>query len=55
MMLLLDMDFGLLLRRICLGDPAGGWRSAISADVKTWTLNKDGSYTGIIYTIPDRG
>jgi len=37
------------------GDTAGGWGSGIAADVSTWKKNKDGSYGGIIYTIPDRG
>jgi hypothetical protein len=37
------------------GDTAGGWGSAIAADVKTWLPNPDGSYSGIIYTLPDRG
>jgi hypothetical protein len=37
------------------GDTAGGWGSAIAADVKSWKQNKDGSYEGIIYTVPDRG
>ena len=37
------------------GDTAGGWGSAIAADVNSWKQNKDGSYQGIIYTLPDRG
>ena len=37
------------------GDTSGGWGSAIAADVNSWHLNKDGSYEGTIYTLPDRG
>ena len=37
------------------GDTAGGWGSAIAADVKSWKQNKDGSYEGTIYAVPDRG
>jgi hypothetical protein len=37
------------------GDTAGGWGSGVAADLSTWKKNKDGSYGGIIYTIPDRG
>jgi hypothetical protein len=37
------------------GDTAGGWGSAIAADVKSWKKNKDGSYTGTLFATPDRG
>ena len=37
------------------GDTAGGWGSAIAADLDSWKLNNDGSYEGIIYGVPDRG
>jgi hypothetical protein len=37
------------------GDTAGGWGSAIAADVDSWKMNKDGSYEGILYAVPDRG
>lgn len=37
------------------GDTAGGWGSAIAADVKSWKKKKDGSYEGILYAVPDRG
>ena len=37
------------------GDTAGGWGSGIAADVSSWKKHKDGSYSGIIYTLPDRG
>ena len=38
-----------------VGDTAGGWGSAIAADVSTWRMNSDGSYNGVFYTLPDRG
>jgi hypothetical protein len=37
------------------GDTAGGWGSAIAADLKTWKKRNDGSYEGIVYAVPDRG
>jgi hypothetical protein len=37
------------------GDTLGGWGSAISADLSTWEQKRDGSYTGIVYAVPDRG
>lgn len=37
------------------GDTIGGWGSAIAADLDSWEMEKDGSYSGIIYGIPDRG
>ena len=37
------------------GDTAGGWGSGIAADLSKWKKNKDGSYSGIIYGVPDRG
>jgi hypothetical protein len=37
------------------GDTAGGWGSAIAADVKSWKKKKDGSYTGTLFATPDRG
>ena len=38
-----------------VGDTAGGWGSAIAADVSTWHMDSDGSYKGVFYTLPDRG
>jgi hypothetical protein len=37
------------------GDTAGGWGSALAPDLTTWKQAKDGSYSGIIYALPDRG
>ena len=37
------------------GDTAGGWGSAIAADLDSWKKNKDGSYEGTLYAVPDRG
>ncbi len=37
------------------GDTVGGHGSAIALDLTTWTLNGDGTYTGILWTLPDRG
>ena len=37
------------------GDTLGGFGSSIALDSKTWTKHKNGSYTGILWTLPDRG
>ncbi|KAL8849779.1 MAG: hypothetical protein Q9221_005262 [Calogaya cf. arnoldii] len=37
------------------GDNLGGWGSAIAIDQKTWRKLKNGTYTGRLYAIPDRG
>lgn len=37
------------------GDTLGGYGSAIAMDRRQWRKAKDGSYTGIVYAIPDRG
>lgn len=37
------------------GDTIGGIGSAAVVDPKTWTLNEDGSYTGTLWGLPDRG
>ena len=37
------------------GDTMGGFGSAIAIDRSTWKLNGDGSYTGVLYGLPDRG
>ena len=37
------------------GDTAGGIGSSAVVDPKTWTLQPNGSYTGLLYALPDRG
>jgi hypothetical protein len=37
------------------GDVIGGIGSSIALDKSQWKKLKDGSYTGILYTLPDRG
>ncbi|KAI4238455.1 MAG: hypothetical protein LQ349_001086 [Xanthoria aureola] len=37
------------------GDTLGGWGSSIAIDQNTWRKLKDGTYTGTLYAIPDRG
>lgn len=37
------------------GDTAGGIGSSAVVDAKTWTLQSNGSYTGLLYALPDRG
>lgn len=37
------------------GDTAGGIGSSASIDPSTWTLHNNGSYTGLLYALPDRG
>lgn len=37
------------------GDTLGGFGSSIAIDQKTWKKLKNGTYTGTLYAIPDRG
>jgi hypothetical protein len=37
------------------GDTMGGFGSAIAMDRSRWRKNHDGSYSGLLYAIPDRG
>ncbi|KAL8699977.1 MAG: hypothetical protein Q9201_005701 [Fulgogasparrea decipioides] len=37
------------------GDTLGGYGSSIAIDLKTWRKLKNGTYTGTLYAIPDRG
>ena len=37
------------------GDTLGGFGSSTALDIKSWKKAKDGSYTGILYGLPDRG
>jgi hypothetical protein len=37
------------------GDTLGGWGSAIALDRAQWKKLPDGSFTGILYALPDRG
>jgi hypothetical protein len=37
------------------GDTIGGIGSAIAMDVSSWTKLGNGSYTGVLWTLPDRG
>ncbi|PQE10952.1 outer membrane autotransporter protein [Rutstroemia sp. NJR-2017a WRK4] len=37
------------------GDTIGGIGSAIAMDVSSWTKLANGSYTGVLWTLPDRG
>ncbi|QIW95688.1 hypothetical protein AMS68_001206 [Peltaster fructicola] len=38
-----------------VGDTIGGIGSAIAIDRKSWRLHRNGSYTGLLYGLPDRG
>lgn len=35
------------------GDTAGGIGSSAALDAKTWTLHDNGTYTGLLYALPD--
>lgn len=37
------------------GDTLGGFGSAIAFDRKEWCKLPNGSYTGVMYALPDRG
>lgn len=37
------------------GDTLGGFGSGIAMDRSKWKKNNDGSYTGVLYAVPDRG
>lgn len=37
------------------GDTIGGIGSSIAIDATTWTKLGNGSYTGVLWTLPDRG
>ena len=37
------------------GDTLGGYGSSIAIDQKSWKKLKNGSYTGLLWAIPDRG
>lgn len=37
------------------GDTLGGFGSAIAIDQKSWRKLKNGTYTGTLYALPDRG
>ncbi|KAL8691792.1 MAG: hypothetical protein Q9218_003068 [Villophora microphyllina] len=37
------------------GDTLGGFGSSAAIDLKTWRKLKNGTYTGILYALPDRG
>lgn len=37
------------------GDTLGGYGSAIAIDRSSWELLENGSYTGLLWAIPDRG
>lgn len=37
------------------GDTLGGYGSAIAIDRNSWTKLNNGSYTGLLWAIPDRG
>jgi hypothetical protein len=37
------------------GDTLGGFGSAIAIDPKSWTVHSDGSFTGTLWGVPDRG
>jgi len=38
-----------------LGDTLGGIGSAIALDRSQWKKKSDGSYSGVLYALPDRG
>ena len=37
------------------GDTLGGYGSAIAIDRKSWRKTQTGSYTGLLWALPDRG
>ena len=37
------------------GDTLGGFGSAMAMDLNSWKKNRDGSYTGTLFMVPDRG
>lgn len=37
------------------GDTMGGFGSAIALDRSQWVKRSDGSYTGVLWAVPDRG
>ena len=37
------------------GDTLGGFGSAMAMDLNSWKKNRDGSYTGTLHMVPDRG
>ena len=37
------------------GDTLGGYGSAIALDKNAWKKTGDDTYTGLLYTLPDRG
>ena len=37
------------------GDTLGGFGSSIALDQSSWQKLKNGTYTGILYALPDRG
>ena len=37
------------------GDTLGGFGSSIALDRKSWKKGKDGTYSGILFALPDRG
>src|SRR5262249_20617821 len=37
------------------GDTLGGFGSGMAMDLRSWHKNRDGSYGGILYAVPDRG
>jgi len=37
------------------GDTLGGFGSAMAIDLNSWKKNSDGSYTGTLFMVPDRG
>ncbi|KAL8772252.1 MAG: hypothetical protein Q9209_002464 [Squamulea sp. 1 TL-2023] len=41
--------------RDSFGDTLGGFGSSIAIDLKTWRRLRNGTYTGTLYAIPDRG
>src|SRR5215469_8281250 len=36
-------------------DTLGGFGSAMAMDLNSWKRNRDGSYTGTLFMVPDRG
>ncbi len=37
------------------GDTIGGHGSAIAMDAAAWSRGENGTYAGVLYTLPDRG
>src|ERR1700740_1882841 len=37
------------------GDTLGGFGSAMAMDLNSWKKNRDGSYAGTLFMVPDRG